>query len=142
MCRLGLAALWMLASGCIAFDRDECDRDSDCSGECANTGECIAAGTSLLVRIEWTVDGVAPSPADPARCGDIDHLEVTFEGGGELQTYAPVPCDAGQIVFTRLPPRFTTVELTAIGDTDRTVDSASFALAPEGETAIQVDFAP
>jgi hypothetical protein len=117
-------------------------RDADCAGECANTGECIAAGTSLAVRIRWTVAGIAPTPSNPAPCGDIDHLEVTFSGDGDRQSYAPVPCDAGQITFTRLPPRFSTVRLTAIEDPDMTVDSASFSLESTGETTIAVDFAP
>jgi hypothetical protein len=136
--------LAMVGGGCLAFDSGDCQRDSDCNGECANTGECVAEGTSLEVRIRWTVGGVAPSLDNPAPCGDIDHLEVTFEADdeGDNQTYAPVPCEAGQITFTRLPPRFARVRVTAIADPDRTVDSASVRLEPGGETAVAIDFSP
>jgi len=108
-----MAALLLLVivpAGCLTPGSDNCRLDSECPGECANTGDCVPAGSTRFVRIHWTVHGATP---DETSCSPIAELEVAFSGDGDGSSYRPVPCEVGQITFTKLPAWFDTVEVSA-----------------------------
>ena len=140
-----LVASCLAASGCFLGGRDECVADDDCAGgeECTRTGECVREGTALRVVLRWTVAGEAPTPAAPAACAGIEELEVVFRGGpGEPERYRPVPCELGQAVYDKMPPRYDWIEVNAYGSEGERLDSRGGMLEPSGESDVLVDLAP
>lgn len=131
--------------GCLAGRGDECSSDVDCSddGECTRTNECVPDGSALRVVVRWTVDGDAPTPARPEPCAPVGELEVRFhDPRAEGENYRPVPCELGQTVYDKMPPRFDSVEVVAYDPAGDTLDSAEEPLAESGETDVLVDLSP
>ncbi|HLU64798.1 MAG TPA: hypothetical protein VKZ63_00895 [Kofleriaceae bacterium] len=119
-----------------------CQVDGDCAGGevCTRLGECAEAGRTLRLVIRWTVNGERPSPRSPAVCGDITELEVVFlEGDTGGDSFRPVPCEIGRVVFDLLPPRIDGVLVLAYDGSGSLVARARRALEPAGETAIDID---
>lgn len=141
--------LWLLLAaaqaGCLAGEGETCSTDADCAadGECTRTGECVPDGAALRVVVRWTVNGQAPAPGQPEVCAGIGELEVRFlDPGEEAETYRPVPCSLGQVVYDKMPPRFESVEVLAHDADGREVDSVEVPLSPSGETTVDVDLVP
>lgn len=140
-----LVASWVAAPGCLLGARDRCMTDGDCAGgeECTRTAECVTEGTALRVVLRWTVAGEAPTPAAPAPCDGIEELEVVFRGAeAEPERYRPVPCELGQAVYDKMPPRFDRIEVIAYDAAGGPLDSRVEALEPRGESDVLVDLAP
>ena len=141
---LPLFAVLVAGPGCFS-SRDQCSSDEECEGggECTRTGECVADGTALRVVVRWTVDGRAPTPASPEPCDRVGELEVIFrDPGSDPENYRPVPCNLGQTVYDKMPPRFEAVEVVAYAPSGRFLDSAEAPLAASGETDVQLDLTP
>ena len=143
-CIAALCAIAML-SGCLSGTGEDCISDADCSadGECTRTGECVPDGGAVRIEVRWTVNGAAPSPSSPEACAGIGELEILFQDpGGEVENYRPVPCDLGQSVYDKMPPRFEAVEVVAYDEDDAVLDSAEQSLNANGDSQIQVDLIP
>lgn len=131
--------------GCLAGEGEPCATDADCAadGECTRTGECVADGAALRVVVRWTVDGQAPTPAAPQPCAPLGELEIVFhDPGQETTSYRPVPCELGQSVYDKMPPRFESVEVVAYDDSGDMVDAVEEPLSASGETSVLVDLSP
>jgi hypothetical protein len=86
--------------------------------------------------------GVAPSPSSPEPCAAIGELEILFlDPGGEEENFRPVPCDLGQSVFDKMPPRFESVEVIAYDEDEGVLDSTEQELAA-GDSVVEVDLVP
>lgn len=112
---LGLTA----ASGCVGTYPAEygpCEVDPDCGSafECTRMHECTPVGTSLAVRVVWTIDGEAPTP-ELCMVHEITEMSLTFIDREEdnAPKYSPIPCPLGRIFFDRVSPRFDQVSLYA-----------------------------
>lgn len=144
--RPALLALVVLGlPGCLAGEGEPCATDADCAadGECTRTGECVADGAALRVVVRWTVDGQAPTPAAPQPCAPLGELEIVFhDPGQETTSYRPVPCELGQSVYDKMPPRFESVEVVAYDDSGDMVDAVEEPLSASGETSVLVDLSP
>lgn len=96
-----------LLAGCLGVPSTDCALDVDCAGGevCANTRECVAAGTTHAVTLRWTVAG---APADAASCAGREQLEVAIHDDdyGDTRQYAPVLCATGRFHFDKLPTYF------------------------------------
>ncbi len=128
--------------GCLAGEGEQCASDVDCSddGECTRLGECVADGAALRVVVRWTVGGQAPTPAAPQPCAPFGELEIVFHDPGEENTsFRPVPCELGQTVYDKMPPRFESVEVVAYDPSGDMVDAVEEPLAATGETSVLVD---
>lgn len=140
-----IAALCAVAlSGCLSATGEECISDADCSadGECTRTGECVPDGGAVRIEVRWTVNGAAPSPSSPGPCEAIGELEILFQDpGGEAENYRPVPCDLGQSVYDKMPPRFESVEVVAYDRDDDVLDSVEAELGA-GDSQVAVDLVP
>lgn len=116
------AVLLLLAiGGAGCFDTsNQCTLDDDCSGGsvCANTHDCVPAGTTTRVQIRWTVRGNA---AGPDTCAPIPSLEIAVldDDSSDRAAFAPVPCAAGVYTFDKLPDHFDRVALTALASGER-----------------------
>jgi len=101
----------------------------------------VTAGSALRVVVRWTVNGEAPTPSQPEACAEVGELAVTFRAPAptQPQTYQPVPCQLGQTVYDKMPPRFETVEVVAFDRAGNVLASAEERLARSGETAVQFD---
>jgi hypothetical protein len=146
LCLAGALAGCLAGSltGCLAGTGDECTADADCSrdGECTRTGECVPDGGAVRIEVRWTVNGVAPSPSSPEPCAAIGELEILFlDPGGEEENFRPVPCDLGQSVFDKMPPRFESVEVIAYDEDEGVLDSTEQELAA-GDSVVEVDLVP
>jgi hypothetical protein len=145
-CRLALVlGLPFILAGCLAGEGESCVSDVDCAsdGECTRTGECVADGRALFVIVRWTVDDEAPTRDEPKPCEPIGELEIRFhDPDGEPLAYRPVPCELGQAVYDKMPPRYRSVELVAYDADGDVVDSAEGPLESAGETAVEFDLSP
>jgi len=123
-------------SGC-PIGGPECTTDLDCAAGsvCANTRECLTAGSVQRVAIYWTVRG---NRADDITCGPIAELDLAvFDDQSDDQvSYAPVPCRSGQFVFDKLPAHFDRVLLRVIAN-DETVEGR----IPDGGGDVYLDLA-
>jgi hypothetical protein len=129
-------------AGGLADEGESCVSDVDCAsdGECTRTGECVPDGRALFVIVRWTVDGDAPSPSESRPCDQFDELEIRFhDPDGEPLAYRPVPCELGQAVYDKMPPRFESVELVAYDPGGEVVASAEAELGSAGETTVELD---
>ena len=140
----GAALLLLVAApaGCLTGSGGECSSDGDCAagGVCTRTDECVPAGSAIRVVVRWTVNGQAPTTSRPEPCAEVGELEVIFrDPGGRPESYRPVPCDLGQTVYDKMPPRFESVEVRAMDRSGDLLASAREDLASRGETAVQVD---
>ena len=141
-----LVALLLLAPpGCLAGEGEQCSTDADCAddGECTRTGECVPDGAAVRVSVQWTVGGQTPTPAAPQPCEPFGDLEIVFHDPGEETTsYRPVPCELGQAVYDKMPPRFESVEVVAYDPAGDMVDAVEEPLSAGAESAVQVDLTP
>jgi hypothetical protein len=126
-------------AGGLADEGESCVSDVDCEsdGECTRTGECVPDGRALFIIVRWTVDG---GTSEPESCDEFGELEIRFhDPDGEPLAYRPVPCELGQAVYDKMPPRFQSVELVAYDPGGDEVDSAEAELGSEGETTVELD---
>ena len=132
-----LAALCLSACATEAPGND-CRLDPElCSGDCTSTGECIAAGTAIDIRVFWTVDGREPTPGGDV-CGDIRDLDVSLlSRRGQDITLSPVACDLGRITFIDMPPHFNRVRLEAFDERGRFLGEISAPL-DNGDTFVEL----
>lgn len=90
--------------------------DSECGGDlvCARNGVCLRTSEVQQVRVTWTVRG---QPASATNCTGMSDFYVLFLGtlAGDSFGFAPVPCTAGVFTIDKLPRRFVSVELGAMG---------------------------
>jgi hypothetical protein len=106
----------VLLAGCAVHGiRGEvCQLDSDCGDYvCTRDGTCEPSSEVRVVKVIWTVDGLA---ADAATCTQ-PNLYLQFDGS-ELSDFLgiqPVPCRQGQLDVDKLPFRYHRAEL---GPTD------------------------
>ena len=144
--RRGLVALLIFGlPGCLAGEGEPCATDVDCSddGECTRTGECVADGAALRVVVRWTVGGQAPTPAAPQPCAPFGELEIVFHDPGQSTTnFRPVPCELGQSVYDKMPPRFESVEVVAYDPSGDVIDAVEESLDDSGESSVLVDLSP
>jgi hypothetical protein len=144
--RQSLVVLLVLASpGCLAGEGEQCSTDADCAddGECTRTGECVPDGAAVRVSVQWTVGGQTPTPAAPEPCEPLGDLEIVFHDPGEEATsYRPVPCELGQAVYDKMPPRFESVEVVAYDPAGAMVDAVEEPLSAGSESSVQVDLTP
>jgi hypothetical protein len=135
---------WSLA-GCLSGEGESCVSDVDCAsdGECTRTGECVADGAAVRIVVRWTVAGDAPTPSEPGPCAAFGELEIRFhEPDGEPLAYRPVPCELGQAVYDKMPPRFQSVEVVAYDPAGDVVDSVEEPLAESGPSDLEFDLSP
>lgn len=144
--RRALLLLLLLAPpGCLAGEGEQCSTDADCAsdGECTRTGECVPDGAAVRVSVQWTVGGQTPSPAAPQPCEPLGDLEIVFHDPGEETTsYRPVPCELGQAVYDKMPPRFESVEVVAYDSAGDMVDAVEEPLPAGTESSVQVNLTP
>lgn len=114
---LGLAA-------CPGGNGGECRDDGDCGGGavCARNSECLPTSEVRVVRVTWTIRGMA---ANDTTCAQSPDLYLLFAGTAFNDTfgYAPVPCKAGVFTVDKLPRRFVSVE---IGEENGFAEAMSF----------------
>jgi hypothetical protein len=134
-----MKAAWLLVqvAGCGSSNTGGmCQVDSDCGGEvCARTNECLPASQIRMVKVTWTIRGMA---ASAQTCAASPSFYIQFDGRSVQDTaaYAPVPCDQGQFSVDKLPRRFDQVEMGVEGRVhdiaiiDPTSGTATFNLAP------------
>ena len=142
---LSLVLLVWIA-GCFSVDEPgECVSDDQCgSGNaCTRTGECVATSSLSSTLVNWTINGVAPTPADPSPCAGIAELEVIFDDHTSHTStgYSPVTCSLGRVFYDKMPPRFDTVSLVAYDNAGRRLDWASASLSA-GENIVTLDLRP
>jgi len=137
----------LLCSACFTVsDGDtECSIDDHCGAgfSCTRTLECEPTSTLSSTRLNWTVDGIAPTINDGSACAGIAELEVVFDDGfNQLSThYAPVPCEIGQAFYDKMPSRFDLVILVAKDNAGRRIDSQSASIRT-GENVVDLDLRP
>ena len=127
----------LAAPACTAPVPVFCLVDADCDGmACARTNECVPADELKSVRISWTLYG---QPASDELCSmlAIDRMRATFEDNTNFDdlSYEPVPCAAGQIFYNRMPDRFDTFALKAVGVTGTVRDTRRVTLRDRDTTA-------
>ena len=137
----------LLLAGCFSGRGDAlCREAADCAaGElCARTGECVDEAEALRVVLTWTVGGQRPGPEDPAPCAAIGELEVLFHdrSGGPEESFRPVPCTLGRVVYDVMPGRLDRVEIVAYSPEGRVLDRVGAPLEPGGETVLELDLSP
>lgn len=144
---LPLLLLGALASqpGCgqLSDSGAECQSDRDCAELCSRIGECLSAEHAIELRIRWSVNGVVPSPAQPAACGVIADFEVRLDSASrrdEPIAYFPTPCELGQVFYDRMPDRLSELRLTAHDAQGNALDSKSRAIE-DRTSEFLIDFA-
>lgn len=136
----------VLAAGCFSVDEPgECVSDDQCGAgnACTRIGECVAASSLSSTLVNWTVNGVMPTPADPSPCAGIAELEVIFDDHTSRTStgYSPVTCSLGRVYYDKMPPRFDTVSVVAYDNAGRRLDWASASLSV-GENIVTLDLRP
>ncbi|MEZ4404694.1 MAG: hypothetical protein R3B06_32040 [Kofleriaceae bacterium] len=131
----------VLAAACFSpTDGGTCGGDGDCGAGavCTRIGECSSQPYAL--RVTWTVNG---APASPTACAGIGRLELTVADPamGTGYTVAPVPCPSGAFLYDKLPPNYTTVELTALDQAGNAVDRVG-GTAIGGAGVVALDLRP
>lgn len=122
---LAITALSACGDGNSRGEGSYCSNDDSCSEICSRLNECITQEEAVEVRLSWTINQVAPTPAAPSPCGLIDHFEVRFNpvsARDEPAAYAPIPCSLGQALYDRLPGRFVQLQLTALDARQNALD--------------------
>ena len=124
-----------LASCDVSDEGLFCQRDFECEFQCSRVQECLGTDGGRDIRVHWTINGVAPSPADPSGCGSIVNFEVHMESDNrrdDAVSYFPVPCQLGQVFYDLMPDRLTNLRLigkdangTAIVIEERRIESTS-----------------
>lgn len=114
--RFFLAAWVSVLAGCPQPGvGGECETDADCGGNvCARDHFCWPASDVRSIKVTWTVNGQA---ASPATCGGNVDLFVDFDGPPPNETvgFIPVPCELGQFVIDKLPDEYDMVEVGVEG---------------------------
>ncbi|MDB4952625.1 MAG: hypothetical protein JWO36_194 [Myxococcales bacterium] len=132
-----LAALLAVLGACGGNTGGTCQFDSDCGGGeiCARSEQCLAPSQVRMVKVVWTIRGMA---ANATTCAPTPDFYIQFDGYSYQDTlgYAPVPCLQGQFSVDKLPTRFDQVEMGVEGGrgnltiVDPTSGVATFNLAP------------
>lgn len=135
----------LAAGGCLPVASElggDCMVDADCgSGQCTRTGECVARGTALAVRVVWTLDGAAPT-SESCLANEIAEMSLTFidRETQDGPTYQPIPCQLGRILYDVMPPRFDYVSLSALQEDGSIRGHVGEVPIPRDGTPVEMDF--